>query len=108
MSPLDELRAHVLAAAAELSGGRAANGREAIAGAGRRPITLERPPRRDFGDYSTNAALLLAPSLGAPPREVAEHLDDDHDPGDLGFGGDVAETHGGKDGHGEVQGVGFG
>jgi len=74
MSPLDELRAHVLAAAAELSGGRAANGREAIAGAGRRPITLERPPRRDFGDYSTNAALLLAPSLGAPPREVAEHL----------------------------------
>ncbi len=37
-------------------------------------IVLERPPRADFGDYSTNAALLLAPGLGAPPREVAERL----------------------------------
>ncbi|TMK69339.1 MAG: arginine--tRNA ligase, partial [Actinobacteria bacterium] len=25
---------------------------------------LERPPKADFGDYSTNAALLLAPELG--------------------------------------------
>ena len=74
ISPLDELRGHVLAAADELSGGLAANGGERIAGAGRRPITLERPPRRDFGDYSTNAALLLAPGLGASPREVAERL----------------------------------
>ncbi|MEA2140288.1 MAG: arginyl-tRNA synthetase, partial [Solirubrobacteraceae bacterium] len=41
---------------------------------GRSPITLERPPRADFGDYSTNAALLLAPRLGAAPREVAERL----------------------------------
>ena len=30
---------------------------------------------------------------GAQEREVAEHLDDEHDPGGLGFGGDVAETH---------------
>ena len=37
----------------------------AHAGAG--AITLERPPRADFGDYSTNAALLLAPGLGARP-----------------------------------------
>ena len=37
-------------------------------------ITLERPPRADFGDYSTNAALLLAPRLRRPPREVAERL----------------------------------
>jgi arginyl-tRNA synthetase len=37
-------------------------------------ITLERPPRADFGDYSTNAALLLAPRLKAPPRDVAERL----------------------------------
>ncbi len=37
-------------------------------------ITLERPPRADFGDYSTNAALLLAPRLRASPREVAERL----------------------------------
>ena len=35
---------------------------------------LERPPRADLGDYSTNAALLLAPVVGAPPREVAERL----------------------------------
>ena len=26
------------------------------------------------GDYSTNAAMLLAPVLGAPPREIAERL----------------------------------
>ncbi|MDQ6915935.1 MAG: arginine--tRNA ligase, partial [Actinomycetota bacterium] len=36
--------------------------------------TLERPRRPDFGDYSTNAALLLAPVLGEPPREIAERL----------------------------------
>ena len=36
--------------------------------------TLERPPRPDFGDYSTNAAMLLAPSLGEPPRATAERL----------------------------------
>jgi arginyl-tRNA synthetase len=39
-------------------------------------ITLERPPRAELGDYSTNAALLLAASLGAPPREVAQRLGD--------------------------------
>jgi arginyl-tRNA synthetase len=37
-------------------------------------IALERPPRADFGDYSTNAALLLAPAAGMPPRELAERL----------------------------------
>ena len=41
---------------------------------GRGGITLERPPRDDFGDYSSNAALLLAPRLAASPREVAERL----------------------------------
>jgi len=47
-----------------------------IVGEGRPPrgISLERPPRADFGDYSTNAALLLAPLLGSPPREVAERV----------------------------------
>lgn len=39
-------------------------------------ITLERPPRADFGDYSTNAALLLAPAAGAQPRELAQQLGD--------------------------------
>ena len=32
---------------------------------------LDRPPRPDFGDYSTNAAMLLAPTLGEPPRAIA-------------------------------------
>jgi arginyl-tRNA synthetase len=36
--------------------------------------TLERPPKPELGDYSTNAAMLLAPSLGSPPREIAERL----------------------------------
>ena len=69
--PLDGLREAVLSAAEELAG------RSPIGGglADRRgAISLERPPRVDFGDYSTNAALLLAPSLGAAPREVAERL----------------------------------
>jgi arginyl-tRNA synthetase len=63
-TPLEDLRSAVLEAAGELSG----------ASAGRGAITLERPPRADFGDYSTNAALLLAPGLGEPPREVAERI----------------------------------
>ena len=36
--------------------------------------TLERPPKPELGDYSTNAAMLLAPSVGAAPREIAERL----------------------------------
>jgi arginyl-tRNA synthetase len=35
---------------------------------------LERPPRADLGDYSTNAAMLIAPALGGSPREVADRL----------------------------------
>jgi arginyl-tRNA synthetase len=67
MSPMTTetgLRETVLVLAGELSGGAGARG----------GITLERPPRVDFGDYSTNAALLLAPAAGAPPREMAERL----------------------------------
>jgi arginyl-tRNA synthetase len=37
-------------------------------------LSLERPPKPELGDYSTNAAMLLAPTAGAPPREVAERL----------------------------------
>jgi arginyl-tRNA synthetase len=37
-------------------------------------LTVERPPKAELGDYSTNAAMLLAPALGSPPREVAERL----------------------------------
>jgi len=46
---------------------------------GNGPVTetsLERPRKPEFGDYSTNAAMLLAPSLGQPPRDVAERLGD--------------------------------
>ncbi len=38
---------------------------------------LERPKRSDQGDYATNAAMLLAPVLGAPPREIAGRLGDE-------------------------------
>ncbi len=49
-------------------------GEQAGSASSQRAITLERPPRPDFGDYSTNAALLLAPAAGAQPRELAEQL----------------------------------
>jgi len=38
------------------------------------PPALERPPKPELGDYSSNAAMLLARSLGEQPREVAERL----------------------------------
>jgi len=72
-TPLDGLRGAVLAAAAEISGPRPG---EALSVPGGGQITLERPPRADFGDYSTNAALLLATGLGSSPREVAQLLGD--------------------------------
>ena len=45
------------------------------------------------------------PCAGAQEREVAEHLDDEHDPSGLGFGGDVPEAHRREDGHAEMQRV---
>jgi arginyl-tRNA synthetase len=36
--------------------------------------TLERPPKPELGDYSSNAAMLLAGTLGDSPRAVAERL----------------------------------
>ena len=63
--PLSELRAAVQDAATTLRDG---SGADAAA-----PV-LERPPKAEFGDYSTNAAMLLAPSLGEKPRGVAERL----------------------------------
>ena len=65
MTPLGELRAAVQDAATTVRGG--GNG----AGA---PPTLERARKPEFGDYSTNAAMLLAPVLGEPPRAIAERL----------------------------------
>jgi arginyl-tRNA synthetase len=63
VTPLQDLRAAVEAASVALRNGDA----------GAAP-TVERPRRDGFGDYSTNAAMLLAGSLGAPPREIAERL----------------------------------
>jgi arginyl-tRNA synthetase len=60
--PLGALRAEVEGAAAALDGAPPAQ------------PTLERPPKPELGDYSTNAAMLLAPTLGSPPREIAERL----------------------------------
>jgi arginyl-tRNA synthetase len=81
--PLEDLRRAVLDASEELAtdgagasggpGGGAAPRTVGLRG-GRGGIALERPRRAQFGDYSTNAALLLAPGLGAPAREVAERL----------------------------------
>ena len=51
--PIAALRAAVLAAVERV-----------VPGAELEP-TLERPPKADFGDYSTNAAMLLAPLAGA-------------------------------------------
>src|ERR1700690_3613993 len=76
-SPLEDLRGLVLAAAEELAGRPvgAGDGRDgAGARGGRAAVTLERPPRAQMGDYSTNAALLLAPGLGEQPRALAERL----------------------------------
>jgi arginyl-tRNA synthetase len=61
--PVTDLQGAVSQAAGELRG----NGMPELPG-------LERPPKPDFGDYSTNAAMLLAGSMGEPPRAVAERL----------------------------------
>jgi arginyl-tRNA synthetase len=63
-TPLAQLRAAVEDAAGAVSSGAPT----------RVAPTLERPPRADFGDYSTNAAMLLAPVVGDQPRAVAERL----------------------------------
>ena len=54
--------------------------REAIADSARElhpgipEASFERPPRAELGDYSTNVAMLAAPLVGSPPREVAERI----------------------------------
>ncbi|WP_041835320.1 arginine--tRNA ligase [Acidothermus cellulolyticus] len=37
-------------------------------------VLVERPKRKEFGDYATNVALQLAKSAGRPPRDVAAIL----------------------------------
>jgi arginyl-tRNA synthetase len=63
--PLGELRARVVAAASAAGG----EGHESPA-----QLRIERSRRQGQGDYSTNAAMLLAPVLGTNPREVAERI----------------------------------
>ena len=65
--PLKELHDEIRAAADSL--------REGTYGGAE--IGLERPPRPELGDYSTNAAMLLAPGRGENPRAVAELLRDE-------------------------------
>jgi arginyl-tRNA synthetase len=60
-----------LRAAVEEAAGALANG-----GSPRSRPTLERPKQAGHGDYATNAALVLAPVVGAPPRDVAARLGD--------------------------------
>jgi arginyl-tRNA synthetase len=62
--PVADVAAAVLGAAGELTGD----------GDGAAGARLERPPKAEFGDYSSNAPMLLAPALREPPRAVAERL----------------------------------
>jgi arginyl-tRNA synthetase len=82
--PIAELRSVVSSAAAALRDGN--------------PVepTLERPPKPELGDYSSNAAMLLAGPLGQSPREVAERLR-----------GELAQRLGDKAERIEVAGPGF-
>ncbi|HXD66755.1 MAG TPA: arginine--tRNA ligase, partial [Solirubrobacteraceae bacterium] len=63
-APLQELRAAVTQAAVAL-------GSTSAAGANAK---VERPKREGQGDYSTNLAMLLAPTLRKPPREIADQV----------------------------------
>jgi len=63
--PLQKLEARVRAAADVVRGGE---------GEGSAQPRLERSRRAEQGDYSTNAAMLLAPTLGAAPRVIAERI----------------------------------
>jgi len=87
-TPVGQLRMDVLAAAGRIAGELEPDRQAAI--------TLERPRRGAFGDYASNAALLLAPAAGAPPRELAERL-----------GEELAGALGAALEHYEVAGPGF-
>jgi len=60
--------------------------------------TLDRPPKAELGDYSSNAAMLLAAPLGEAPRDVAARLSAELEDG-LGAAGSVDRI--------EVAGPGF-
>jgi arginyl-tRNA synthetase len=85
--PVQELALAVRAAAAAVRGG---DGEVAV------QPRVERSRREGQGDYSTNAAMLLAPALDAPPRVIAERI-----------GASLAEILGDKLARWEVAGPGF-
>jgi arginyl-tRNA synthetase len=87
VTPLETLHEAIRAAAVAVAG---------EAGVGPETVKLEVPPRPELGDYSTNAPLLLAPRLGAPPREVAERV-----------AGELQASLGGALDRAEVAGPGF-
>jgi arginyl-tRNA synthetase len=60
--------------------------------------TLDRPPKPELGDYSSNAAMLLAAPLGEAPRDVAARLGEELER-ELGAEGSVDRI--------EVAGPGF-
>jgi arginyl-tRNA synthetase len=59
---------------------------------------LDRPPKPELGDYSSNAAMILAGALGDNPRSVAERLRGELE-GDAGIAGHLDRV--------EVAGPGF-
>jgi arginyl-tRNA synthetase len=85
--PLSELRTAVLQAAAAIKGGD---------GEPPAPARVERAKRAGQGHYSTNVAMLLAPTLGEPPRAIAERV-----------GGALADILGDELTSFEVAGPGF-
>ncbi|MGH2895100.1 MAG: arginine--tRNA ligase, partial [Solirubrobacteraceae bacterium] len=64
---LQELRSAVTRAAASLGNNDGSGGAASA-------VKVERPKRDGQGDYSTNMAMLLAPGLRRPPREIAEQV----------------------------------
>jgi arginyl-tRNA synthetase len=87
MSPttIELLRSEVEAAASDVADGPLRS----------RP-SLDRPKKAEFGDFSTNAAMLLAPVVGEKPRDVAGRLADA-----------IGERLGGLLDRSEVAGPGF-
>jgi arginyl-tRNA synthetase len=72
--PVAQVREALLAAAAALRGSGPDEADAAGSGHAVVAPNLERPKRSGQGDYATNAAMLLAPKLGRPPRDIAERL----------------------------------
>ncbi len=70
--PLAELLGAVRSAVAVVRGQTGGSG--SGSGTSSAQPRLERSKREGQGDYSTNAAMLLAPVLGEPPRAIAERI----------------------------------